>query len=74
MSTLTASSVSQSSSPRPTRWAQADGGLWVAARAGTHLGRVERTGPAFRAYTGLGVVLGDFPTLTAAQHAVASLG
>ncbi|MBI5160752.1 MAG: hypothetical protein HY996_04975 [Micrococcales bacterium] len=52
---------------------QADRGLWVAARAGTHLGRVERASRAFRAYTGFGVVLGDFPTLTAAQLAVATL-
>lgn len=74
MSALTASSGWALPGRGSTSWIQADRGLWVATRAGTHLGRIERRGGTFRAYTGVGVLLGDFPTLTAAQQAVSTLG
>lgn len=71
MSALTVPSVPFLPARGSTSWIQADRGLWVAARSGSHLGRIERRGRTFRAYGDRGASLGDFDSLTAAQRAVA---
>lgn len=71
MSTLTTPSVPSHSSPR-TLWVRVDAGLWVATRDGAHVGRVERAGPRFRAFTGRGCDLGSFGSLADAEDEVAA--
>lgn len=62
-------------SSAPAAWTLVDSGLWVAARDGAHLGRVDiATGSRFHAFSAVGRSLGRHTSLASAQAAVEARG